>query len=65
MKRKYKRGSRICCIEELAAQKIVFFRDKPIHSSFFLSWQMRYAMVQIQNGTLYRAEKEDTPDEMQ
>lgn len=64
MKRKYKRGSKICCMDELCAQKMIFFRDKPLHASFFLSWQTRYAMVQIQMGTLYRAEKEDSPDEM-
>ena len=57
MKRKYRRGSKICCIEELAAQRVVFLKDKPLHRSFFRSWQIRYVMVQIQRGNLYRAEK--------
>lgn len=57
MKRKYRRGSKICCIEELTAQRVVFLRDKPLHRSFFQSWQIRYAMEQMQRGNLYRAEK--------
>lgn len=62
MKRKYKRGSRICCLDELAAQEVVFFRDKVLHHSFFQSWQMRLVIMLIQNGSLYRAEKANEQD---
>lgn len=54
---KYKKGSRITCIEELVRQDVVFFRDKVLHRSFFQSWQIRYAVFQIQLGTLFRAER--------
>lgn len=56
---KYKKGSRITCLEELVRQDIVFFRDKVLHRSFFQSWQIRYAVFQIEHGTLFRAEKTD------
>lgn len=54
---KYKKGSRITCIEELVKQDVVFFRDKVLHRSFFQSWQIHYAIVQIEKGVLFRAEK--------
>ena len=53
---KYRKGSRITCIEELAKQDVVFFRDKVLHRSFFQSWQMRYAIIQIAQGTLFHAD---------
>lgn len=56
---KYKKGSRITCLEELVRQDIVFFSDKVLHRSFFQSWQIRYAVFQIEHGTLFRAEKTD------
>lgn len=56
---KYKKGSRITCLEELVKQDMVFFRDKVLHRSFFQSWQIRYAIIQIERGTLFRAKKTD------
>lgn len=56
---KYKKGSRITCLEELVKQDMVFFREKVLHRSFFQSWQIRYAIIQIERGTLFRAEKTD------
>lgn len=57
MARKYKQGSRIFCIEELAKQNVIFFNGKAIHRGFFQSWQIRYAIVQIEAGRLFHAEK--------
>lgn len=57
MASKYKRGSRISCMEELLSQETVFFRGKVLHKSFFKSWQIRYTEEQIRLGTLCRAEK--------
>lgn len=54
---KYKKGSRITCLEELVRQDVVFFSDKVLHRSFFQSWQIRYAVFQIEHGTLFRAER--------
>lgn len=54
---KYKKGSRITCLEELVRQDMVFFRDKVLHRSFFQSWQIRYAIIQIEKGVLFRAER--------
>lgn len=56
---KYRKGSRITCMEELVKQDVVFFREKVLHRSFFQSWQIRYAIIQIERGTLFRAEKAD------
>ena len=54
---KYKKGSRITCMEELVKQDVVFFREKVLHWSFFQSWQIRYAIIQIEKGVLFRAER--------
>lgn len=56
---KYRKGSRITCMEELVKQDVVFFREKVLHRGFFQSWQIRYAIIQIERGTLFRAEKAD------
>lgn len=58
---KYKKGSRITCLEELVRQDVVFFRDKVLHRSFFQSWQIRYAIIQIESGTLFRADERSVP----
>ena len=57
MASKYIRGSQISCMEELVKQNVVFFHEKALHRSFFLSWQIRYALVQIEKGTLFRADE--------
>jgi len=54
---KYRKGSRITCMEELVKQDVVFFREKVLHRSFFQSWQIRYAIIQIERGTLFRADE--------
>lgn len=58
---KYRKGSRITCMEELVRQDVVFFRDKVLHRSFFQSWQIRYAINQIERGTLFRADERYVP----
>lgn len=58
---KYKKGSRITCLEELVRQDVVFFRDKVLHRSFFQLWQIRYAIIQIERGTLFRADERSVP----
>lgn len=32
---KYRKGSRITCMEELVKQDVVFFREKVLHRAFF------------------------------
>lgn len=54
---KYSKGSRITCMEELVKQDVVFFREKVLHRGFFQSWQIRYAIIQIEKGLLFRAER--------
>lgn len=54
---KYRKGSRINCMEELVKQDVVFFHEKVLHWSFFQSWQIRYAIIEIERGALFRAER--------
>ena len=56
-KRKYRKGSKILSLDELARQEFVYFFDKITHRGWFLSWQFRLAQSYIERGWLYYAEK--------
>ena len=44
-------------MEELVKQDVVFFHEKVLHWSFFQSWQIRYAIIEIERGALFHAER--------
>lgn len=46
-KRKWRRGSHIMTLDELARQEIVCWWDKPTSKGWFMSWQFRMAMRAI------------------
>ena len=55
-KRKYRRGPRICSLDELVRQEMVFWVDKPTHKGWFISWQLRMAANSIgKSGVVYYA----------
>ena len=56
-KRKYRKGSKILSLDELAKQEFVYFFDKITHRGWFTSWQFRLAQSYIERGWLYQAEK--------
>ena len=55
-KRKYRKGKQINSLDELAAQKFVYFHDKITHNGWFMSWQFRLAKQFLERGVLYYAE---------
>lgn len=55
-KRKYRRGPRICSLDELVRQDMVFWVGKPTHKGWFISWQLRMAANSIgNNGVIFYA----------
>lgn len=46
-RRKWRRGSHIMTLDELARQEIVCWWDKPTSKGWFMSWQFRMAMKAI------------------
>lgn len=55
-KQKYRRGPRICSLDELVRQDMVFWVGKPTHKGWFISWQLRMAANSIgKNGVVYYA----------
>lgn len=53
---KYRKGKQINSLEELANCKFIYWRDRLYHTGWFMSWQMRYAKLQIDKGLVFKAE---------
>lgn len=62
---KYKRGTLITSLDELAEQTFVYWgsRLRPIHRGWFLSWQFRMAKNAVDRGVLYRAERRNDDEQ--
>lgn len=56
-KRKYRKGTKITSLDELAKQEFIYFYDKITHAGWFTSWQFSLAVRYIQRGCLYYADK--------
>ena len=55
-KRKYRRGSHIRSMDELVRQEVVFWKDKPTHKGWFMSWQLGMTAKTIgEKGIIYYA----------
>jgi len=56
-KRKYKPGEVITSIDEMTRQEFVYCNDKIFSAGWVLSWQLRMAMMYIQQGRIRYAIK--------
>ncbi len=55
-KRKWRRGSHILSLDELARQEVIFWFDKPTSKGWFSSWQFRMAAKAIgEKGAIFYA----------
>lgn len=57
MSRKYEPGRLVTSLDELARQKLVFHRKQLISAGWFSSWQIRYAMREIEKGNIRYADR--------
>lgn len=55
-KRKWRRGSHIMSLDELACQEMVYWLDKPTSKGWFWSWQFKMVMKAIgSSGIIFYA----------
>lgn len=62
-KRRYRKGTLITTIGELAEQELIHHGCKILHRGWFMAWQMAFAQRMIQIKALYRAEPIDVSRE--
>jgi hypothetical protein len=53
----FEKGKRITSLDEVAKQEFVYWRHKVYHSGWFMSWQTRFLLCQIQSGHIHYAKK--------
>ena len=57
--RKYNKGEPITSLTELLEQTWVIWRHKTIHIEVIKSWQIRFVVLEINNGRIFKAEKNE------
>lgn len=55
----YKKGEPINNICELLKQEFIFAQGRPLHKGWFMSWQFRFAIQELERGHLFYAITED------
>lgn len=58
-KRKYKKGSVISSLDDMAQQEFVYIHDKIYHAGWFMSFQLSWAKRLIEAGAVYRADRRE------
>jgi hypothetical protein len=56
-KRKYRKGDKITSLDELVKQEFVYVHGKITHVAWAKSWQVSLALMYIERGSIYYAEK--------
>lgn len=57
MSRKYEPDGRINSLDELVKQKFIFCREQLLNEGWFSSWQIRYALKEIEKGNIRYANR--------
>jgi hypothetical protein len=53
----FKKGLKITNLDVISKQDFIYWHEKVYHKGWFLSWQTRFLLKQIQLGLIYYAIK--------